>query len=134
MRLKCLHSVALASLLLAAPAFAADFTSPMLGADDKPIPACADKTPECSRPLTLADVAQTALYASYPDEVQHPVDPLEKFKRAQLALAISANPQLGLSAEQTSQVKNLIGKAWAPIIVFRAWTLLDPDGSKALTK
>jgi hypothetical protein len=49
-----------------------------------------------------------------------------KFLRGALAAKIhNATAPLALKAEDTALLKKLIGKAYSPLIVFRAWPLLD---------
>jgi hypothetical protein len=99
---------------------AADFSVPLLDFDGKVID---DGTPE-KKPFTLGAAAIRALMATFPDEVS--ITPLEKFRRAMLASKIHDNADLVVNVEDTALLKNLIGKAFAPMIVYRAWPLLDP--------
>lgn len=129
-----MHKIALSlGLLIAAsmPAFAADFRSPILGPDGKTVPLCTDKTPECEAPLTLGIVASNALFAPEApasDGLGRPtaVGADEKVKRAALALRIAGAGQLDLTAEETAMAKQAIGRIYAPLVVYRAWALLDP--------
>ena len=100
--------------------FAADFSAPITDLDGTVL----DDGSPAKKPFTLGEAAVRALVASFPDEQN--VSPNEKFKRAELASRIHNKSDLVLSAEETALVKNLIGKAFAPVVVFRAWPMLDP--------
>ena len=113
-----------AMLVLSSPVFAADFSAKMTDLEGKPIE---DGSPEKGA-FTLGQAAIRALTSPYPDEQNLAAE--EKFKRAELAERIYKNPNLTLTAEETALVKKLIGKAYAPIIVLRAWPMLDPALSK----
>lgn len=116
-------------ILLAFPALAAtppapaiDFAHVLTGLDGKPLPAGdADHPAEL---LTLGFAATRALCIAYPDEAN--VAPEDKLKRGMLALRIEADPHARLTAEEISTVKKLIAKAYGPLVVARAWPLLDP--------
>ena len=120
-----------------APALAAvvDVSAPILDIDGKPIPACAAKTPECERPMTLGDVAMTALLTPYPDEAEGtrggvPITGQQKADRMALAIRIHDGGKVDLTAEQIALAKLLVGKAYGPLVVGRAWALLDPPAAK----
>lgn len=114
------------------PAWAVDFSAPIKDAENKPIPTCADKTPECERPFTLGRAAATALFASYPDEEAGPrsagqaIAADEKVKRARLAMDIINGGQHDLKAEDVVLIKKVVGKAFPPLVVMRIWDALDP--------
>jgi hypothetical protein len=74
-------------------------------------------------PFTLGSAAVRALVISYEDERN--LSPEEKFKRGELATRIHGATSLSLKAEDVTLLKKLIGKAYGPLIVFRAWPLLD---------
>jgi hypothetical protein len=110
----------ISAFLFGVPAVAADFTALITDIDGAAIEdGTADK-----KPFTLGDAAVKALVTPYPDEPNLAAE--EKFKRAELAFRIRNKPDLVMSAEETAMVKKLIGKAYAPIVVFRAWPMLDP--------
>lgn len=102
--------------------FAADFSVPLTDLDGVAI----DDGTLAKKPFTLGEAAVRALIASFPDEPN--LSAIEKFKRAELASRIHNKTNVMLSAEDTALVKTLIGKAFAPVVVFRAWPLLDPAG------
>lgn len=74
------------------------------------------------QPLTLRDVATSALLATYPDEAQ---EGEEKFKRFQLAVRINADSSVDMTPEQAAKLKVLIGKGFGPLVVGPAYTLLN---------
>lgn len=74
--------------------------------------------------LTLGLVAVTALVTPVQSEQHLPAE--ERFKRGELAQRIYGKPSADLKAEEVVMIKSVIGKLYSPLIVFRAWTLLDP--------
>ena len=113
------------ALLLAGPALATDFTKPILDFKGNVMPNCPQAKPDCTDIVHLSDVAITALQATYPDEKD--LSATEKVKRYALALKISnAKSDLHLEAEDIALLKTLIAKAYGPLIIGRAYELLDP--------
>lgn len=106
--------------ILATPALAIDFKAEMTDIAGKVIPAEAGK-PE---PLILQRVCEDALIASYPDEQTLP--PSEKNLRFWLAVKIH-NGEQNLSADEITLLKKVIGKAYGPLVVGRAYGMLDPN-------
>jgi len=96
-----------------------DFTTALNDLDGAAI---SDGT-DAKTPFTLGDAAVRALVISYDDE--RSLSPEEKFKRGELAARIHNATALSLKSEEITLLKNLIGKAYSPLIVFRAWPLLD---------
>lgn len=81
---------------------------------------------ENGKDITLAIVCVNALTAIARGEEN--MQGVEKVKRAKLAETIYlANGQLKLTAEQTALLKELIGRLYTPLVVMRAWDLLDPS-------
>ena len=78
---------------------------------------------ETKSAFTLGSAAVRALVIPYEDERN--LSPEEKFKRGELAARIHGATSLSLKAEDVTLLKKLIGKAFGPLIVFRAWPLLD---------
>jgi hypothetical protein len=78
---------------------------------------------EAKATFTLGSAAVRALVIPYEDERN--LSPEEKFKRGELAARIHGATTLSLRAEEITLLKKLIGKAYGPLIVFRAWPLLD---------
>ena len=114
------------------PSAAADFSAVIQDADGKPMAKCSENTPACAVPTTLGDVASAALFATFPDEndARNPLSAAEKVKRAALALRIRSAGNVDMTAEETALIKSVVGKAYSPIIVYRAWALLDPASVK----
>lgn len=81
---------------------------------------------ESAEALTLTTVALNALLNTYEDE--RGLTGKEKADRMQLALKINAKPkETDLTAEQLAKLKELIGKAYGPLIVGRAYELLEME-------
>lgn len=114
--------------LLTTPAFAIDFSVKLTDSDGQPIKVCVDPRPqpECVKEveMTLGVVVRNALYQSYPDERELSGD--EKFKRAELAQALTGAGEVKVKAEDIALMKKLVAKLYGPLIVYRAWQLLDP--------
>lgn len=106
--------------MLMTPALAIDFKAEMTDIAGKPIPADIGK-PE---PLTLQRVCEDALVASYPDE--QTLSPGEKNLRFWLAVKIH-NGEQNLSADEITLLKKVVGKAYGPLVVGRAYGMLDPN-------
>lgn len=80
-------------------------------------------------PITLKKVAIEALLGVM-DDGGRPERMLaeQKVRYALLAQSIfSANEPLDLQVEDIAVIKDRIGRAYAPLIVMRAWALLDPS-------
>lgn len=92
-----------------------DFTSILLDFDDQPIK-------DGDAIVTLGKVARNALIATYPDERGEGDEKLKRF----LLAAKCSGPGVTLTAEETALAKKLVGKAYGPLVVGRAWALLDP--------
>lgn len=78
--------------------------------------------------LTLATVAITSLLGSTEDTNKLTAD--LKVHRATLAQEIyrqsAAKSRLDIMAEDVALLKDAIGKAYAPLVIKRAWDILDP--------
>jgi hypothetical protein len=113
------------ALFSTALAASIDFMQPMIDLTGQPIPTSqTDKTP-----VTLGDVAATALLNSYPDERDITGD--EKVKRFDLAVLAKGGKPVDLTAENVAKIKQLIAKSYGPLIVGRAYAILDPDTKAA---
>jgi hypothetical protein len=106
-----------------APKAAIDFSQVIL--DDKNQPVIdADKST-----LTLATVSIRALGQMFDDERGLAGD--EKLKRGFIAFKIAeAKAPLLLSPDEVTKIKQCVGKAWSPLVVARAWPMLDPTIEK----
>ena len=79
-------------------------------------------------PTKLGYVCITALMASFPGEEQLPGT--EKYKRYDLARKIHKGGTVNVPTEDVTLLKNLIGKAFAPLIVGSAYEILDPPPAR----
>ncbi len=83
------------------------------------------KDGETKEPLTLKTICTNALMGTYEEEKK--VSGAEKAKRFQLAMKIqSSNGEAVLQSEEISLVKELIGRGYPPLVVGRAYEILDP--------
>lgn len=71
-------------------------------------------------PLTLKSISIESLMAAFPDEK---ISGEEKFKRYQLAQRISDGDEVSVS--EAAKIKDLIGKAYGPVVVGPAYELLE---------
>lgn len=111
--------LAAAAIAVATPAFAVNFAAPINNLDGTAMRK-EDKTV-----LTLEEVASTALLSSYQDESN--LDGVEKNKRFWLAKKIhDQRKDPVLTADEIALIKRLIAKAYNPLVVGQAWTILDP--------
>lgn len=116
------------AILAINPAFAIDFTKPITNMDGTAATDKDGKVPE--KAPTLGSVCESALLAQYADE-RDPVSGKEtitaedKYARWKLAGKMQGK-DVTLTAEELALIKKLVGKAYAPLIVGQAWSLLDP--------
>jgi len=80
-------------------------------------------SPDSNVSATLKEVSVIALMSSYEDERNLPGE--QKFERWRLANKIHGGDVVELSIEEVALLKKLIGKAWGPLVVGQAWTLLE---------
>lgn len=73
--------------------------------------------------FTLRIAACNALSAVFDDEPQ--LSGEEKARRGLTAMRVYSNPDVDLSVEDIAIIKKLIGKAYAPLIVAKAWGILE---------
>ena len=74
--------------------------------------------------LTLQKVSVDALLATFEDE--RILSGEEKAKRWLIATRIVANPEdIDLETQDIALIKKLIGKGYSPLIVGRAWEMLE---------
>ena len=124
-----LAAFALVAGLTPALALEVDFAAPILALDGRPIQACAEKTEECQRPITLGTLSGLALSRnSDPAAARggNPVAPDEKLRRGQLALRVYGAGKLDLAVEDVALIKRALGEAVEPLFFARADALLDP--------
>jgi hypothetical protein len=134
-KIKMIAAACFVLVVTCANAFAIDFSTPLhqldgsefLGQDGKPAP------------ITLGDVCEVALLASYKDEGDDIVSGKikiedfnkEKARRFGLAKKIhTANGDLQVTTDDIALLKKLIGKSYNALIMGQAWELLDPASVK----
>jgi hypothetical protein len=120
------------ALMSITPAMAIDFTQKLTNLDGSPVTDKDGKTLE--HQPTLGSICQTALITQYADEVdpmtrKESVTPEEKFQRWKIAQKLEGS-NVTLTAEELALIKKLVGKAYSPLIVGQAWTMLDPGEKK----
>lgn len=94
-----------------------DFATPITDYDGVPVK-MGDKE------MTLRDVSVMALVQGYDDE--RGLSGQERFERGRLAGAIhDAKEPMQLKSEEITLLKKVVGKAFTPMVVFRAYPLID---------
>jgi hypothetical protein len=86
-----------------------------------------DAVKDGERDATLGRVACTALLASHADEQNLPAE--DKVKRFRLAEVAAKGAQAELQVEDVALIKTLIGKMFAPLIVGRAYDIIEPPAA-----
>jgi hypothetical protein len=107
--------------LFVSPAWAHDFSTPLTDFRGKPL------VTEDGSALTLREAVTTALVAPFKDENPSGT---EKVKRWQLAAKLQASKDVELTADDIALIKNLVAKAYGPMIVGQVWAILDPASLK----
>jgi hypothetical protein len=116
---------------------AADFSAKILDMDGRPFiddikcPADQAGKRKCEDDVVLASIAVRALMAPFQDEQN--LSGEDKFKRFALAMKVKDGGEVPVSAEDIALLKKLIGKLYTPLVVGRAFPLLDP-AEKAAAK
>ena len=77
---------------------------------------------------TLGRVACTALLASYADEQDLAAE--DKVKRFRLAEVAARGGEQEIKVDDVALIKTLIGKAFAPLIVGRAYDIIEPPAAE----
>jgi len=77
---------------------------------------------------TLGRVACTALLASYADEQNLAAE--DKVKRFRLAEVAARGGEQEIKVDDVALIKTLIGKAFAPLIVARAYDIIEPPAAE----
>jgi len=94
-----------------------NFKEPILGLDGNPIP-----DNNTGGDLTLGMVCSRSLIASDVEDAD------EKMKRGSLAIKIyDSEEPMALKVEEVSLLKEVVSKMWSPLIVARAFPLLDEN-------
>ena len=85
-------------------------------------------------PLTMKIVCTNSLLT--PAQEDKNIDGNEKAKRFELAMRIYTEDEIDLSIDELKLLKDLIGKLYTPLVVGRAYQILDPKpkASDGLTK
>jgi len=83
-----------------------------------------DAVKDGDKDATLGRVACTALLASYADEQDLPAE--DKMKRLRLAEIAAKGGSQEIKVDDVALMKKLIGRAFAPLIVGRAYDIIEP--------
>lgn len=105
-----------------------DFTTVLEDQDSVPFQECADqydKDCKIKRPMTLGSAALRSLGMVEPN-----LDLVESQKRGQLAISIYKSTAAQLTSEEISLIKKQIAKGFNPLVVVRAFAILDPATEK----
>jgi hypothetical protein len=86
-----------------------------------------DAVKDGERDATLGRVACTALLATYADEQNLVAE--DKVKRFRLAEIASKGGEQEIKVDDVALIKKLIGKAFAPLIVARAYDIIEPPST-----
>jgi len=132
------YAVIAVALWSVGPAFAADahkidFTTVMTNADDQPIMECTDPLNidpanaacKAKRAVTLGMIAERALVSG-----ETGITPEDSLMRGQLGLSVLHSSGATLTAEEVALIKKRIAAIYGPLIVARAFPLLDPAAVK----
>jgi hypothetical protein len=105
-----------------------DFTSVIMDQDDQPLRECTDdplpkEIRECKayKSVTLGMIAFRALASAERDVPQD-----ESVRRGHLGLTIYKAAAAQLTAEEITLIKKQIAKNYSPLVVVRAFGILDP--------
>lgn len=106
----------------------ANFKTTLIDYDGKPLPQVMvgpdGRVVPSGNELTLRTVAVNALSAEHADE--RGLSGEDKVKRAALALRIHQQDDVELTAEEIALLKRLVARISPPLVVLRAWAILDP--------
>lgn len=85
-------------------------------------------------PLMMRIVCVNSLLTQTQDDKN--IDGNEKAKRFELAMRIYTEKEIDLNVDELKLIKDLIGKIYPPLVVGRAYQILDPKpkASDGLTK
>lgn len=113
-------------LMACCSAFALDWTQPITDEKGKQMEY------EKGVPLTLQNLSVRALLLPIPvtpGGKEETGD--QKVTRAILATKIQNDPKASLTTEEITTVKNAVARIGGPMMVYRAWSLLDPTSVSA---
>lgn len=101
-----------------------DFSQPITQLDGSPMVVINSDGSIASDFSTLAKISVHALNLLMPGDEN--VAPTKKFERGKLAIAIyDSKEPVELSAEQTSDLKSLIGRSFGSLIIARAFDIIE---------
>ncbi len=75
-------------------------------------------------PLTMRIVCTNSLLTPTQDDKN--IDGNEKAKRFELAMRIYTEKEIDLDIDELKMIKDLIGRLYTPLVVGRAYQILDP--------
>ena len=104
-----------------------DFSTPILSLDGKEVDdvLAMQANGGVKKTLTLGGVVCHALNTSFPEDEK--LSGQVKYARGKLAFEVhSAKEPIDLKAEDIKTIKELIPKLYGPLVVYRAFPLLDP--------
>jgi hypothetical protein len=106
-----------------------DFTAVLRDFDDRPIrdeiAMASAGTGAAPIDLTLGRAAAHALCASFEDERN--ISGEKKFERGMLAVKVRDATDVELKSEQVTIIKQALAKLYGPVVIYRAYPLLDPS-------
>lgn len=98
-----------------------NFDTILTDINDKPIKEKNESGEE--KELIIKNLVVNALSASFQDEAG--LSGEKKFSRGLLATKIHAGGDIDVKPEEIVEIKSLIGKAYAPLIVYKIYSFLD---------
>jgi hypothetical protein len=104
-----------------------DFSAILLNLKDEPLMQPAAKEGEDAPPATLAWIASEALLRATEEK-----DGQKKYKLYALAMKVGGGGEVELKTEDIALIKQKIGEQFAPLVVGRAFDLLEQ--TKATTE
>lgn len=93
-----------------------DFYKPLLDLSGEPMKS-GDKD------FLLVNACQEALTATFPDEMN--LSGADKVKRFSLALKVGEKLPQELTIDEVAEIRRLVAKAYGPLVVGRAYEMLD---------
>lgn len=83
-----------------------------------------ERRPQEFENMTLKDVIVNALLGEFEGEKLSGEEKLERYKLAMMVQ--SAKAEVDLNSKDMVLVKDLIGRAWSPLISGQAWEMIEP--------
>ena len=103
-----------------------DFTQSLLTLEGEPLE-FVERSEDGKLEKTQADLRTVCIRALLAPATHQKAKPEEKLKHGLLAQGIYSNDELDLKAEEITEIKRLVGELYPPLIVMRAYGLLDPS-------